>query len=122
MKVSLYREMMKESKGYKFREYRCSGTKCNFKITALEGADIECNTPNCRGKSLPSFRVSNKKYVYTNMSRLIFDKGVYNPRFDPRIYMVSPTTRREIEKLVSLDGLKNTYPQITQKSVETTVR
>lgn len=109
---------MKEFEGYKFREYRCSGTKCNFKIYALEGVEIACNTKDCRGVCIQSYAISNKKYTYRVMYPMLFQQGVYKPRFDPRIYMVSPTTRREIEKLVSLDNPNNPYPQITQKSVE----
>lgn len=88
----------------------------------MEGVEVACNTPGCRGEGIQSFPISNKKYIYRHMYRMLYVQGQLKPRFDPRIYGISPTTRREIEKLMSSDTGQNTYPQITQKSVETTIR
>jgi hypothetical protein len=120
--ASLYQDLMKSHKDYQFREFRCTGTKCSFKTYARVGVNLECNTAGCRGEVTHRYRISHKKYIYWLMYRLLYVKGVYKPRVDPRNYRVSPTQRREIEKLVSLGSPNNTYAQIAQKSVERTIR
>ena len=122
MTASLYREMRKAQEGYQFREYRCTGTRCYFETYGPEGIQYECNTVGCRGQVTPRHRISHKNYAYRQMQRLMYVKGVYKPRFDPRKYHVSPTQRRETERRGSSGSPYNTYPQTTQKSVETTNR
>jgi hypothetical protein len=107
MKKSLYRELMKNHEGYKFRKYRCTGTRCDFQTEAIEGVEIFCNTPGCRGETVQSHLISNKNYTYRVMKYMLYEQGVSKPRFDTRKYSVSATTRRQIEKLMSLDSPKN---------------
>jgi len=61
--MSLRSELREAFKDYTFRIYRCTGTNCTFQMEAMEGLEIWCNTPNCRGVVKPRRIIPTSKMV-----------------------------------------------------------
>jgi hypothetical protein len=68
--MSLRSELRKSFKDYTFRTYRCTGTNCSFQIDAIEGLEIWCNTPYCRGAVTPRGIVSASDMVTATLEEI----------------------------------------------------
>ena len=63
-------ELREAFKDYTFRIYRCTGTNCSFQIEAIEGLEIWCNTPNCRGVVTPRRIFPTSKMITATLDEI----------------------------------------------------
>ena len=68
--MSLRSELRESFKDYTFRMYRCTGTNCTFQIEAMEGLEIWCNTPNCRGVVTPRRIFPTSKMIRATLEEI----------------------------------------------------
>jgi len=68
--VSMRSELRKAFAEYTFRMYRCTGKNCEFKVEAIEGLEIFCNTAGCRGICKPGRVVPKQKVINDELARI----------------------------------------------------
>jgi len=58
---------MESFKDYTFKTYRCTGKNCTYKTEGMEGIEISCITPKCRGIVTPRRTFSTSKMITATM-------------------------------------------------------
>jgi hypothetical protein len=53
-------DFVREHAKQRYRHYRCTGS-CGTDVVALDGSDLWCGQPGCRGHMKPSNRISSKR-------------------------------------------------------------
>ena len=79
--MSLRSELGESFKDYTFRIYRCTGTNCTFQIEAIDGLEIWCNTPNCRGVVTPRRIFPTSKMITATLDEIFGHYPEPKPQF-----------------------------------------
>lgn len=79
--MSLRSELRESFKDYTFKTYRCTGTNCSFQIEAIEGLEIWCNTPNCRGVVTPRRIFPTSKMITATLDEIFGHYPEPKPQF-----------------------------------------
>lgn len=100
--MSLRSELREAFKGYTFRIYRCTGTNCAFEMVAMEGIEIWCNTPNCRGVVTPRRIFPTSKMISATLEEIFGHYPKPNPPFRSHFHGVSALEKAQKLPNVSL--------------------
>ena len=100
--MSLRSELREAFKDYTFRIYRCTGTNCSFQIEAIEGLEIWCNTPNCRGVVTARRIFPTSKIITATLDEIFGHCPEQKPPLQSRFHGVSSSQRAQKLSDVSL--------------------
>lgn len=89
--MSLRSELRESFKEYTFRKYRCTGTNCTFEMVAVEGIEIWCNTPNCRGVVTPRRIFPTSTMITATLEEIFGHYPEPKSPFQSRFHGVSST-------------------------------
>ena len=93
--MSLRSELREAFKDYTFRIYRCTGTNCTFQIEAMEGLEIWCNTPNCRGVVTPRRIFPTSKMIRATLEEIFGQYPEPKSPLQSRFHGVSSTLKAQ---------------------------
>ena len=93
--MSLRSELRESFKDYTFKTYRCTGTNCSFQIEAIEGLEIWCNTPNCRGVVTPRRIFPTSKMITATLIEIFGHSPRPKSRLESRFHGVSSSQRAQ---------------------------
>ena len=93
--MSVRSELRESFKDYTFRIYRCTGTNCSFQIEAIEGLEVWCNTPNCRGVVTPRRIFPTSKMISATLDEIFGHYPEPKSPLQSRFYGVSSTQKAQ---------------------------
>lgn len=93
--MSLRSELREEFRDYTFRNYRCTGKYCGFQIVAIEGVEIWCNTPECRGAVTPRRIFPKSKMITATMEEIFGHSREPKSALQSHFHGVSATQRAQ---------------------------
>ena len=105
--MSLRSELREAFKDYTFRIYRCTGTNCSFQIEAIEGLEIWCNTPNCRGVVTARRIFPTSKIITATLEEIFGHYPEQKPPFRSGNGQFLPTPTAQKLSVVSLGATMN---------------
>jgi hypothetical protein len=100
--MSLRSEIREAFKEYTFRNYRCTGKNCGFEMVAIEGIEVWCNTPNCRGFVTPRRVFPSSKLITATMTEIFGHSPKPKSPLQGRFLGVSSTEK--IQKLPEMSS------------------
>ena len=100
--MSLRSELRESFKDYTFRIYRCTGTNCTFQIEAIDGLEIWCNTPNCRGLVTPRRIFPTSKMIRATLEEIFGHYPEQKPPFQSGNEQFLPSQKAQKLSVVSL--------------------
>jgi hypothetical protein len=86
-------DFVREHTKQKYRHYRCTGS-CKTDVVALDGSDLWCGQPGCRGSMKPSNRISSKRLATEQFEQACREGS--NPGLTPRFSGVFDSESREV--------------------------
>ena len=93
--MSLRSELREGFREYTFRNYRCTGKYCGFQTVAIEGIEIWCNTPKCRGVVTPRRIFPKSKMITATLEEIFGNYPEPKPPFQSRFHGVSSTQKAQ---------------------------
>ncbi|MDA3021980.1 MAG: hypothetical protein O2943_04835 [Actinomycetota bacterium] len=93
--MSLRSELRECFKEYTFKTYRCTGTNCTFEMVAVEGIEIWCNTPYCRGIVTPRRIFPTSKMITATLEEIFGHYPEPKPPFQSRFHGVSSSQKAQ---------------------------
>jgi hypothetical protein len=109
--VSLRSELRKAFTGTVFRRYRCTGKECTFEVAAMEGLEIFCPNPKCRGRATPRRVVPINRMVEAALAGLEPPEAEIFPGLQGHLLGVSPSQEAQ-----ESPGDKECPPEISEAS------
>ena len=100
--MSLRSELRESSKDYTFKTYLCTGTNCTHKTEGIEGIEISCNTPKCRGVVTPRRAFSTSKMITATMVEIHGHSPQSKPALRSGNGQFLPTQKAQKSSVVSL--------------------
>lgn len=100
--MSLRSELRESFKDYTFKTYRCTGTNCTYKTEGIEGIEISCNTPKCRGVVTPRRTFSTSKMITATMVEIHGHSPQSKPALRSGNGQFLPTQKAQKSSVVSL--------------------